>query len=189
MSIIHLHNQHNNKSKLALMISSMESFRLENNRSNVLANRRDVINKAILRAFKKFFVVLLSSARLKAYSSAAKSKLAAKTVLVKTTNQLGILSLRPDSASETEFGDFVCWLGFAKVTKAVKSLFGCDNSSINTMEDILMNYSHHKLSEILKNEQVRVLMSYFISHGKQAFINSLLSNHNSNNRQGLNVSA
>ena len=165
----------------------MESFRLENNRSNVLANRRDVINKAILRAFKKFFVALLCSNKPKVYNSSAKSKFYAKTVLIESARQLGILGLRPDNASETEFGDFVCWLGFAKVTKAVRSLFGCDNLTINPMEDILMNYSHHKLSEILKNEQVRVLMKYFIKNGKQKLINNVLLNHNNNNRQGLNA--
>ena len=150
-----------------LKINSMESLSLENSKWNVLWNRRDVINKVILRAFKKFFVTLLSSARLKAYSSAS------KTVLIEEAEKLGLLRLRPDNASETEFNNFVCWLGFAKVTKSVKSLFGCENSAINTMENILMNYSHHKLNEILKNEQVRVLMRYFISHGKQRFLNNL----------------
>ena len=149
-----------------LKINSMESFSLENSKWNLLANRRDVINKAILRAFKKFFVALLNSVRCKSYDSSVKSKLTTKA------EKLGLLRLRPDNASETEFNDLVCWLSFAKVTKAVKKIFGSDNSAINAMEDILMNYSHHKLSETLKDEQIRVLMNYFISHGKQRFLNN-----------------
>ena len=140
----------------------MKSFRHENNKSNVLATRRDVINKAILRACKKFFVVLLNSSRHNSDETSSKSKFMAKTTLIETAEQLGLLNLKPTSTSETEFGNFVCWLGFAKVTKAVKSMFGRDNLTINVMEDILMNYSHHKLNEMLKNEQVRVLMKYFI---------------------------
>ena len=52
-------------------------------------------------------------------------------------------------------------------------MFGRDNLTINVMEDILMNYSHHKLNEMLKNEQVRVLMRYFISNGKEKFLHNL----------------
>ena len=161
-----------------LKVNSMESFSLENSKWNVLANRRDVINKAILRAFKKFFVVLLRSARCKSYDSSVKSKLTAKAVLIEKAEKLGLLRLRPNSASETEFNDLVCWLSFAKVTKAVKNIFGSDNSAINAMEDILMNYSHHKLSETLKDEQIRVLMNYFISHGKQKILKQLWTSPN-----------
>ena len=54
------------------------------------------------------------------------------------------------------------------------------------MEDILSNYSHHKMNKVLKNESIRVLLSYFISHGKEQFMNNFESDEDFNSSSTSN---
>ena len=162
-------------------------FKSKKNKCNVLANRRDVINKAILRGFKKFFTNLLNSKALRFLNSPNASLLETKLHLEEASEEKGLLALKSKHTPLIEFKEFICWLGFAKITKKVKTLFSSGNSSIILMEDILSNYSHHKMNKVLENESIRVLLSYFISHGKEQFMNNFESNEDFNSSFSSNL--
>ena len=152
----------------------------------MLAHRRDVINKAILRGFKKFFTNLLNSKAARFLNSSKASLLETKIHLEEALEEKGLLTLKLKNTSLIEFKEFICWLGFAKITKKVKTLFSSGNSSIILMEDILSNYSHHKMNKVLKNESIRVLLSYFISHGEEQFMNNFESDEDFNSSSTSN---
>ena len=157
------------------------------NRSNTLANRKDVINKSILRGFKKFFVNLLSQNVLKGSNLFHGSLLESKLNHSEQAKQIGLIDLKPQDVSLIEFEEFTCWLGFVKATKRVRNIFSSENPAINLMEDVLWNYSHHKLHTALKNETIKVLFSYFISHGEIQFMNNIGFIEASNNSININL--
>ena len=157
------------------------------NRWSTLANRKDVINKSILRGFKKYFVNLLSQNVLKGSNLNHGSLLQSKQHHSEQAKQLGLMNLKPKDVSLIEFEEFTCWLGFVKVTKKVRKMFSSENSAINLMEDVLWNYSHHKLHSALKNETIKVLFSYFIIHGEIQFMNNIGFIETSNNFININL--
>ena len=157
-------------------------FKPRKNKCNVLANRRDVINKSILRGFKRFFVNLLSQNKTGLPDFSKKSKNISKLCLYERAKELGLLNLKPKNESSLEFEDFIWWLGFVKITKKVRMMFSSDNPAINIMEDLILNYSHHKLQLTLKNESIKVLLAYFIQFGKRQFMsNTKFNTENSSN--------
>ena len=156
-------------------------FKASKDKNKELANRKDVINKAILRGFKKFFVNLLTQS---------------KTSLPEISNQnfieqiskLGLLDLKPNESSQEEFSEFICWMGYPKITKKVRSLFSLNNPAIILMEDVLSSYSHHKLNQFMNNKSIKVLLSYFILHGKEQFMDNIglsIENHDSLNQNSF----
>ena len=150
-------------------------FKPKKNKSNSLASRRDVINKVILRGFKRFFVTLLNS---KAHKSgfSIDSKISEKTEILANAHQLGLLELKEEDVSHQQFEELISWLGFAKLTKKVMSLFSNGNLLINLMADILTKYSHQKMIQVLKNKQIKILLRYFIVNNQEDFLNSLKLN-------------
>ena len=82
-------------------------FKPKKNKCNVLANRRDVINKSILRGFKKFFVNLLSQSKTGLSDFSKKSKNIFKSSLYERALELGLLNLKPKHESSLEFEDFI----------------------------------------------------------------------------------
>ena len=63
-------------------------------------------------------------------------------------------------------------------------MFSSDNPAINLMEDLILNYSHHKLQLALKNESIKVLLAYFIQFGKRQFMSN--AGFNEKNSSNLN---
>ena len=147
-------------------------FKTKKATNNLLTNRRDVINKAILRGFKKYFVNLLNPNKnntwmFNKYQHISKEKLAEEAV------RIGLMNLKPNEANKEEFTELICWLAYPKITKKVKAQFGSQNSVINIISDALSKYSHQKLYQILEIKSVKVLFYYFICHGKEQFMNSI----------------
>ena len=82
-------------------------FKSRKSKCNVLANRRDVINKSILRGFKKFFVNLLSQSKKGFSDFSNKSKNISKSSLYERAIELGLQNLKPKHESCLEFEDFI----------------------------------------------------------------------------------
>ena len=82
-------------------------FKSRKSKCNVLANRRDVINKSILRGFKRFFVNMLPQNKTGLSGFSKKSKNISKLCLYEKAKELGLLNLKPKHESSLEFEDFI----------------------------------------------------------------------------------
>ena len=163
-------------------------FRTSKDKNKELANRKDVINKAILRGFKKFFVNLLTQSKAYLPETSKKSKIVFKQSFIEQISKLGLLDLKPNESSQEEFSEFICWMGYPKITKKVRSLFSYNNPAIILMENVLSSYSHNKLNQFMNNKSIKVLLSYFILHGKEQFMNNIglsVENHDSLNQNSF----
>ena len=163
-------------------------FRASKDKNKQLANRKDVINKAILRGFKKFFVNLLTQSKTYLLETSKKSKLVFKKSFTEQIENLWLMNLKPNESTQEEFCEFICWMGYPKITKKVRRLFSLNNPAIILMEDVLSSYSHHKLNQFMNNKSIKVLLSYFILHGKEQFMNNIglsAENHDSLKQNSL----
>ncbi|CAI2385647.1 unnamed protein product [Moneuplotes crassus] len=137
-----------------------------------LKYRKDVINKKIFRAFKKFIARCF-------YSTDCKpSKLKVpfgdfKQTLLEDAERIGLY--HPEDASENteEFRELVCWLAMNKYTKITKSLFNYNNDSIRILSTILVKYSHSSLENLIKNKKIGRAFKFFTENGLNSFITSL----------------
>ena len=152
-------------------------FSSKRNKWNSLASRRDVINKTILRGFKKFFVSLLNNKPKKSSSSVKGLKYNAKANLICHARTLGLLNLMPKETKINIFEELICWLSFPKITSKVQNLFNTENHAINILNDILSNYSHRKLISVFENKEIMSLFGYFIINGKEKFMDGVVSNN------------
>ena len=148
-------------------------FKSRKDRNNLLVNRRDIINKSIMRGFKKFFVNLLAPKHDISSHTPKRYKLASKQSLAERAEKLGLMNLKPNEVSQNDFEELICWLGYPKITKKVRNFFNSKNLEINILSDTLSNYSHQKLYQILEKESFKVLLSYFMYNGKDQFMNSI----------------
>ena len=148
-------------------------FILRKAKNNLLTNRRDVINKSILRGFKKFFVGLLDPINKECSDWSKRYKVIPQQTLAERAEILGLMNLKPDEVSHKEFEEIICWLGYPKITKKVRSFFNSENKAINILSDTLSSYSHQKLYRILEIKSLKALIAYFICNGKEQFMNSI----------------
>ena len=148
-------------------------FKSRKDRNNLLVNRRDIINKSIMRGFKKFFVNLLAPKNDIQSNIPKRYKLASKQNLAERAEKLGLMNLKPNEASQNDFEELICWLGYPKITKKVRNFFNSKNLEINILSDTLSNYSHQKLYQMLEKDSFKVLLSYFIYNGKDQFMSSI----------------
>ncbi|CAI2369150.1 unnamed protein product [Moneuplotes crassus] len=133
-----------------------------------LSMRRDVINKRILRGFKKFISDLFQEQRIRPCRLKGKdSKF--KEAIIKKGKSLNLI--QPDEGSSNKhFGEFVCWMAMSKNTSKAKSLFDNSNQSISEFEDVLVKYSHKKLERIYENKDIAQTYKYFIENGIECFL-------------------
>ena len=157
------------------------------NRWSILANRRDVINKVILRGFKRFFVKLLNPKDDSACLPSTKSIKNDEVKIITRAFELGLQNLIPINSSIDSFRELIGFLGCVKVTKQVRKMFSSDNLAINLLEDILTSYSHRKLKQILSNNDIKALFEYFIVYGKERFIAGLKSNSHQNSNTNHDI--
>ena len=108
-----------------------------------LSYRKDVQNKKILRAFRKYTANLFKSCKRPSRSKKPFKKV--KEDLVKEAIQIGIIQWDNWVESFDDFKEFVWWMAMAKVTNKTKRLFNYKNKSIRDLSDILESYSHEKL--------------------------------------------
>ena len=161
-------NMENDSESLNRQLSII--FKEKNNKFNTLANRRDVINKAILRGFKKFFVDLLKSCNPQKKAFSKNLKPLSRTNVLTAAKDFGILNLKPTQDLDDEFEDLIYWLSFPKITKKVMNLTKDANSSIAILYEVLSNYTHHKLELVFKNKNIMALFGYFNRNVKDRFI-------------------
>ena len=135
-------------------------FKEKNSKFNTLANRRDVINKAILRGFKKFFVDLFKSCNPQKKVSSKNLKPLSRTNVLTAAKDFGILNLKPTQVLDDEFEDLIYWISFPKITRKVMSLTKETNSSIVILYEVLSNYTHHKLELVFENKNIMALFGY-----------------------------
>ena len=145
-------------------------FKEKNSKFNTLANRRDVINKAILRGFKKFFVDLFKSCNPQKKVSSKNLKPLSRTNVLTAAKDFGILNLKPTQVLDDEFEDLIYWISFPKITRKVMSLTKETNSSIVILYEVLSNYTHHKLELVFENKNIMALFCYFNRNVKDRFI-------------------
>ena len=150
-----------------------------------LSNRRDVINKAILRGFKKFFVELFDTPKLKMKYSTKASIKASKSYVLKRAKYFGVYDFNWTQEYANDYESFIYWLSFPKITQKVMRLSTSKLSAINLFHDLLMNYSHQKLDIIFENKVIMSIFRYFITFGKDRFIQEIevakRANQNSSN--------
>ena len=155
-------------------------FDQKRNKCNSLASRKDVINKTILRGFKKFFVILLDIKSIKPSRLLKRSKSSLKLELIRRAKELGLLKLIPkNNSSQDEFEELLGWIGFPKITTKVHNLFSDNNKAISILNDILLNYSHRKLNQVLECKQIMSLFRHFAIFGKEKFMKGII--HNTSN--------
>ena len=112
-------------------------FKSRKDRNNLLVNRRDIINKSIMRGFKKFFVNLLAPKNDIQSNIPKRYKLASKQSLAERAEKLGLMNLKPNEASQNDFEELICWLGYPKITKKVRNFFNSKNLEINILFDVV----------------------------------------------------
>mmetsp|Transcript_25945 Transcript_25945/g.22983 ORF Transcript_25945/g.22983 Transcript_25945/m.22983 type:complete len:243 (+) Transcript_25945:202-930(+) len=123
--------------------------------------RKDVVNKKILRAFKKRICnqFLLKEKR---PCRALNSIKVLKDNLLKEATRIGLIS--SEETNDEELSELVCWMSMTKITKVTKSIFDYENKSISILDDILSKYSHVKLRTLSKNTKIAKIFAYFIKN-------------------------
>eukprot|EP00343_Euplotes_focardii_P003023 CAMPEP_0205805592 /NCGR_PEP_ID=MMETSP0205-20121125/8867_1 /ASSEMBLY_ACC=CAM_ASM_000278 /TAXON_ID=36767 /ORGANISM="Euplotes focardii, Strain TN1" /LENGTH=298 /DNA_ID=CAMNT_0053077067 /DNA_START=6 /DNA_END=902 /DNA_ORIENTATION=- len=126
-----------------------------------LTYRKDVVNKKILRAFKKRICsqFLLKEKR---PCRALNSIKVLKDNLLKEATRIGLISSK--DKKDKELSELVCWMSMTKITKITKSIFDYQNQSISTLDDILSKYSHVKLRSLSKNKKIAKIFAYFVKN-------------------------
>ena len=138
-----------------------------------LAGRRDVINKTILRGFKKFFVNLFESNSSHKNESSKQIKSLWRSTVLSKAKCLGLITLKSDLTLNDDFENLIYWMSTPKITKKVMNLSISKNSSIILLHDIILNYSHHKLNRVFNDKNIMNLFSYFIKFGKNNFMQGI----------------
>ena len=67
------------------------------------------------------------------------SKMTEKRAFISRARHLGFQNFKDQNTSNIEFEEFIDWLGFAKLTKKVRSLFSSGNLLINLKEESLLS--------------------------------------------------
>ena len=158
-------------------------FNSNKSKSTNLSSRRDVINKVILRGFKKFFVKLFESNNFDRKSS---SKLKSRSKVLSKAKSLGLFNSKESQDQSRELENLVYWMSFPKVTKKVIKLFKNSYTSMSLLNDVISNYSHCKLDKILNDKIIMRLFGYFTKFGKEKFMQGIKNfKQNQNNLGGL----
>ena len=138
-----------------------------------LSNRRDVINKTILRGFKKFFVELFDTQKLKINKSFKPSIKASESYVLERAKYYGMYDYNWAQENVNDYESFIYWLSFPKITQKVMRLSTSKLSAINVFHDLLMSYSHQKLDMIFENKVIMSIFKYFITFGKDKFMQEI----------------
>ena len=147
---------------------------------NSLADRRDVVNKTILRGFKRFFSSILNKTSKRNSKQTIKPIHHIKSEVIDKAKVLDLLKLKPAESSQDEFEELIYWMSFWKFTTKIKWSFKTQFASIKILDDILTNYSHHKLRNLYLNKEIMSLFEYFIKFGKENFMEEIKRNKESN---------
>ena len=148
-------------------------FHSKKDKWSSLSNRRDVINKAILRGFKKFFVNLFNTPNQKIKVLSKESVGIHKSSVLDKARLLGLYDLWQNQDQRDDYDNFIYWLSFPKITQKIMSLSENKSSTISLFHDLLMSYSHQKLYKMFENKVIMNLFKYFIVFGKEMFLKGI----------------
>jgi len=112
-----------------------------------IKHRKDVVNKKILRSFRKFISACFK-VKNKKPSKITKPFDTLKQELVVDAQKIGLYTPVNSKENSEEFEEFICWLAMNKMTQLAKSKFDYNNEAIMLLSDILEKYSHSKLAKI-----------------------------------------
>jgi len=124
-----------------------------------LAYRKDVVNKIILRLFRKSIAKLFTM-RVKRPSRSNKTADEIKDKLLKKAISLGLLD--SEEMHDKQYREFVWWMAMSKITKKAKPMFDYRNKTIKTFSNILHHYSHGKLSDLYEDRNIERIYKYFM---------------------------
>ena len=127
-----------------------------------LVYRKDVINKYILRSFRKSICKLFRG-KFKRPGRSSKPFEITKGKLLKEAHQLGIINLEHDYISD-EFQEFIWWMAISKMTHKSKLLFNQNNKAIEILSDILTHYSHAKMDLVFGNRNISWLFQFYMDN-------------------------
>ncbi|CAI2386545.1 unnamed protein product [Moneuplotes crassus] len=133
-----------------------------------LSCRKDVINKRIVRGFKRYIASLFDSKRIRPCRLKS-SGAAFKRPMIQEAMRLNIINSN-NNLSTNGYNEFVCWMAMSKNTQKTKILFDYSNQSIVLMQEILTKYSHSKLERLYQDKNIAELFLYFINNGLDEFI-------------------
>ncbi|CAI2359398.1 unnamed protein product [Moneuplotes crassus] len=151
-----------------IMVSSILDTSQINFKPAELSCRKDVINKRIIRGFKRFIVRLFDSKRIRPCRLKNRSS-NFKRVMIREATKLNIITSN-NNLSTNSFNEFVCWMAMSKNTQKAKMLFDYSNQSILLMQEILTKYSHSKFEEVYRDANIAKLFYYFVQNGLGDFI-------------------
>ena len=141
--------------------------------TNDLSKRKDVVNKVVLRAFKKFIVSRLKTNNRRRRNKNMVSLVQLKQEIIDRAELINLIDYSNPELSSPEYIDLVCWLSVAKNTKETKNLVDPSNESIAAIQVVLTQYSHSKLEKVFEDLHIKKVFEYFLNHGKQEVLNSL----------------
>ena len=142
---------------------SSEALNMSQSPLNQLCYRRDVVNKNILRLFRKKISKLFSW-KIKRQRGWLNSSEDLKKKLLIQAEDLGLINLEDENHKSREFQELVCWIAISKMTIKLKSIFDFKNKSVQILSDILCSYSHSKLLNLYEDKLIWMLFDYFIKH-------------------------
>jgi len=128
-----------------------------------------VVNKVILRTFKRYFVGIFSKIHAEINKRRNRHRQLVEATIQKA-KQMGLINA--DDQEDEEYVDLVCWMGIAKNTKKVRKLFNSSNQSINLMEHVLTKYTHLCLENLFENNNIKRIFIHFLNNGREQAIKS-----------------
>ena len=151
------------------------------NRSSTYVNRRDVINKTIIRHFHKCLRLIFSEniSSKKSIYKIDSIKLQINELLIE------LCFVEKDSLNNYEIIEFILWIIFQNkrmkskknVSEVLKKYFAAVGEyrfeSIQIMSDILKGYGHTKLQRLFENNILRIVFKRLLEMESENFLSQI----------------
>ncbi|CAI2377808.1 unnamed protein product [Moneuplotes crassus] len=171
--------------------SQQEAVNSKKNYENIVDNlvtsckqkckvRRDVINKRIIRYFRKYIRELSPEHKMLCRITKPISQL--KSEMIDRAIHLGILN----EDSDESFKEYLCWMCTYKKTDKVNKIFDLSNPSIKLSSDLFLKYTHLKLDLALENKNIASMFMFFIRNKREEFLSQFSEDLRKVYSDGLN---
>jgi len=131
--------------------------------------RKDVVNKRIVRHFRKYILNLFHIENKMPCRNKRPVKVLKKEIIDQAID-IGIINVNNPDENNTEYKEFVSWMAMDKKTTKTKRMFNYKNESIRILSDMLGKYSHTKLENVYKDENTARLFAFFVKKGTEEFL-------------------
>lgn len=142
--------------------------------------RGDVINKRIIRYFRKYIRELSPEHKMLWRITKPISQL--KSEMINRAIHLGILT----EDSDESFKEYLCWMCTYKKTDKVNKIFDLSNPSIKLSSDLFLKYTHMKLDLALQDKNIASMFMFFIRNKKEEFLSQFSGDLRKVYSDGLN---